>query len=146
VHLLTRPAVRRRYSLVRLAAAVTPTTLALGRTGAGVVMLVRPRLMPQLLGVDPAGTGGTAWIVQMLGAREVALGFGALAALRSDDRAAARSWVAAGALCDALDVLAVGAAVASGRLSKPVGGAVVASALSAAFAGVRAVSAGPPRG
>ena len=78
----------------------------------------------------------------MLGAREVAPGLGALAALRSGDRAAARSWVAAGALCDALDVLAVGAAVASGRLSKPVGGAVVASALGAALGGVRAVSAG----
>ena len=117
VPLPTRPVVRRRDPLVRLAAAVTPARLALGRTGAGVVMLVRPRLMPQLLGVDPAGIAGTAWVVQMLGAREVALGLGALAALRSDDGAAARSWVAAGALCDALDVLTVGAAVASGRFT-----------------------------
>ena len=143
--LLFRPAVRRHDPLARLVEAVTPSRLALGRTGAGAVMLVRPRLMPQLLGVDPAGTAGTAWVVQMLGAREVALGLGALSALRSADGPSARSWVAAGAFCDALDVLAVGAAVAAGRVSRPAGAAVALSALGAALSGVRAVRTGRSR-
>ena len=42
-------------------------------------------------------------------------------------------------LSDAVDVLAVGAAVLSGRLSKPVGGAVVVTTAGATLAGVRAL-------
>ncbi len=141
--LLTRPAVRRRDRLAALAAVVTPGRLALGRTGAGAVMVVRPRLMPQALGVDSASAVRTAWVVQMLGAREIALGLGTLVALRADPRSG-RTWVAAGVLCDAVDVLAVGAAVARGRLSRPVGGAVVVTALGACLGGLAALRSGSP--
>jgi hypothetical protein len=41
-----------------------------------------------------------------LGARDLALGLGALAALRGTDRGSGWTWVAAGALSDALDVAA----------------------------------------
>ena len=134
--LLTRPSTRRRNALSDLLA---PARLAVGRTGAGAVMLVRPRLMPQTMGVDSATAAKTAWLVQMLGAREIALGVGTLVALRSSDARATRTWLAAGVASDGLDALAVGAAVLSGRLSRPVGGAVVLTALAAAAGGVQAL-------
>jgi len=143
VPLLTRPDLRRRDRLATAAAAVTPARLALGRTGAGAVMVARPRLVPQALGVDSASAVKTAWVVQMLGAREIALGLGTLVALRADTRSG-RTWVAAGVLCDAVDVLAVAGAVACGRLSRPVGGAVVVAALGASLGGLAALRSGDP--
>ena len=125
---------------------VRPEHLAAARTAAGAVMLARPRLMPRALGVDSAASARMSWVVQMLGAREVALGVGALVALRRPDRSAARVWVAAGLLSDAVDVLAVGAAVAGGRLSKGAGGAVTVSALGASLLGWRALSEESERG
>ena len=133
---LSRPSARRRAAL---AALVAPTRLAAGRTGAGAVMLARPRLMPQVMGVDSASAARSTWVVQMLGAREIALGLGTLASLRMDDRRATRTWLTAGVLCDGLDAVVVGAGVLSGRLSKPVGGAVVLTALAAAAGGLRAL-------
>ena len=118
-----------------------PEHLAYGRTGAGVVMVTRPRLLPQRLGVDSAASARMAWIVQMLGARELALGLGTVAALRNPDRRAARLWLAAGVLSDAVDVLAVGSAVARGRLGKASGGAVTLVAMSATALGVRELQA-----
>lgn len=138
--LLTRPSSRRTDVLASLSQAATPARLALGRTGAGAVMVARPRLMPQTMGVDSASAVKTAWVVQMLGAREIALGLGTLAALRSRDTRTARTWLAAGVLSDAVDVLAVGAAVLKGRVSKPVGGAVVLTALGATVAGLNALN------
>ena len=134
--LLTRPSSRRTAAL---AALVAPTRLAVGRTGAGAVMLARPRLMPQTMGMDSASAARTTWVVQMLGAREIALGLGTLASLRSDDRKATRTWLTAGVLSDGIDAVVVGAAVLSGRLSKPVGGAVVLTALAAAAGGLQAL-------
>ena len=139
VPLLTRPSTPRPGTLV---AAATSARLAAGRTGAGVVMLVRPRLLPQTVGVDSASAAKTSWVVQMLGAREVALGLGTLVSLRSCDARAARTWVAAGVLSDAVDVVAVGAAVATGRLSKAFGGVVVLTALGATLAGLRTLRSG----
>ena len=77
----------------------------------------------------------------MLGAREVALGLGTLVALRRGDARAARTWLAAGVLCDAVDVLAVGAATARGRVAAPAGLATVAVALSAVGLGARGLRA-----
>ena len=130
-------------ALERAAAAATPTRLALSRTGVGGVMLIRPRLLPTALGVDSASAARTAWVVQMLGAREVALGLGTLVALRSPDGRAGRVWVAAGALSDGSDVLTIGVAVLRGRLSRRTGGLVVLSALGAALAGLRALEQDP---
>jgi hypothetical protein len=110
--------------------------LALGRAAVGAVLLVRPRTLPDLLADDPAEGRQQSWVVQMLGAREVALGLGGAAALlapwRSGARSSdARSWLAAGLLCDAVDALAVAAAVGSGRVRAGTGGAVVAVAAAA---------------
>ena len=132
--LLTRTAPPSRRSLLDR---VAPEHLALGRAGAGSVMVLRPRLLPQLLGVDSATATRMGWAVQMLGAREVALGLGTLAALRRPDAVAARTWVAAGVLCDAVDVLAVGGALLRGRLRPGSGGAVLAVAAGAVALGLR---------
>lgn len=140
--LLTRP-VRRRTSTSATAYALlvagTPRRLALARTGVGAGLLVRPRTLPMLLGIDSATSSRMAWSSSMLGAREVALGLGTLAALRSTDPRAARLWIAAGVLCDAVDVLAVGGAAVKGRLSRAPGGAAAASAAIAVLMGLRAL-------
>ena len=138
--LRTRPETAvRRAPLQQLADRMTPAHLALGRTGAGAVMVVRPRAVPQALGVDSATATRMAWAVQMLGAREIALGLGTYAALRSPDRAASRLWLAGGVLSDGVDAVAVAGALLKGRVSKGTGLAVVAVAASAVALGVRAL-------
>lgn len=99
--------------------------LSIGRAAAGVSMVARPRLLPTSLGVDSAAAARMTWVTQMLGVREIALGLGTLVASRGSDRRAARLWLYAGLLSDAVDALAVGAAVVQGRVSKATGGAVV---------------------
>jgi peptide-methionine (R)-S-oxide reductase len=134
--LLTRRDVRTPAADFAQAAAshVRPKHLALARVGIGAAMIARPRLVPGVLGVDSATSARMGWSTQMLGVREVALGAGAVIALRSTDGPAARLWLAAGMLCDTADALAIGGAVLKGRLSKPVGGLIAASALGAALA------------
>ena len=135
--LRTRPENPRPSTLSSLAERVSPAHLALGRAGAGGVMVLRPRALPQALGVDSATAARMGWAVQMLGARELALGLGTLASLRAGDRRASRLWLAGGVLSDAVDALAVGGALASGRLRKGTGGAVLAVALAAVALGAR---------
>lgn len=118
--------------------------LALLRAAVGGVMVGRPRVLPQLLGVDSATATRVGWTVQMLGAREIAMGVGTLVALRRPGSAAARTWVAAGVLTDALDVLVVGGALARGRVRTSSGAAVVAAAAAAVLLGSRALAAGEP--
>ncbi|MBV9204727.1 MAG: hypothetical protein JO037_04840, partial [Actinobacteria bacterium] len=78
-----------------------------------------------------------------LGARDLALGLGALAALQQPAAGSARGWVAAGALSDALDV----AASLSSWRELPRAGRwlVVASAGGAALAGLIGALALPDR-
>ncbi len=119
---------------------VTPTRLSLGRTGIGVVMVTRPALMPTVLGVDTATADRMGWAVQMLGAREIALGLGTLAAGRSTDPRGATLWLMAGMLSDAVDAVAVARAVGAGRLSRTLGLAVVVTAAGAAGLEARALA------
>lgn len=113
--------------------------LALGRAGVGATMIARPRMLPQLMGVDSATATRVGWTVQMLGAREVAVGLGTLAAVRGGDRRATRTWVAAGVLCDAVDALAMTGALLRGRVSKAAGAATLVVALSAVAVGLDAL-------
>lgn len=114
-------------------AATAPTALASVRTGVGTVMLLAPQLLPQVLGVDAAARARTSWLVQMLGARELAMGAGLLAADRSGG---ARAWALAGSACDVLDALALQAAVRRGAVSGTWGSAVACSALAAGLTGL----------
>jgi len=119
----------------RLLALLTdPRGLAAGRTAVGVTMLTRPLLVPTVLGVDAVSSARMAWAVQMLGAREVALGLGAL--LGRGDR---RLWAAAGLLSDAVDAVAVAAAVGQGHVRRSTGAGLVVVAAGAAAIGSGAV-------
>lgn len=118
--------------------------LSLGRAAAGVTMVTRPRQLPGLLGVDSAAAARMAWTTQMLGAREIALGLGAFVALRRQEPRAARLWLLAGLLSDAVDAVAVGAAVAQGRVSKVTGPALVGIAGGAVYAQIEALRAAEP--
>ena len=124
-----------------LSDALSVERLSLGRAAAGVSMITRPTMLPGLLGVDSAAATRMGWSTQMLGAREVALGLGTFVALRKGVGRSARLWLMAGLLSDAVDALAVGAAVARGRVSKVTGGGVVAVAGSAVYAQLEALSA-----
>ena len=126
-----------------LAGALSVERLSLGRAAVGVTMITRPRTLPRLLGVDSATAARMNWSTQMLGAREVALGLGAFVALRRPDRKAARLWLLAGLLSDAVDALAVGAAVAQGRVSKVTGPGLVAVAGTAVYAQLDALQGDP---
>lgn len=138
---VTRISTTRGARLRRLAGAVlAPGPLALGRAGAGVGMVTRPAALPTALGVDRATADRMTWTVQMLGAREIALGLGAWAALRRGDDRAARLWLAAGLLCDATDAVTVGAAVGRGRIATAPGAALVAVATTSAAAQAAALA------
>ena len=117
--------------------------LALGRAAVGVSMLARPTLLPRALGVDSATAKRMAWSSQMLGARELALGLGTWTALRQQNARAARLWLMAGLLSDAVDALAVGAAAASGRVNRLAGAGVAVVAGGAVAAQLTALSEAP---
>ena len=114
-----------------------PRGLALGRTAVGVTMLTRPGLVPQLLGTPTDAHESMAWAVQMLGAREVALGVGALASRRES-----RLWHAAGLLSDAVDAVAVASALRKGRVRATTGVGLVVIAAVAAVTGADALRRG----
>jgi hypothetical protein len=84
------------------------TAVAAGRVAIGLAALARPSV-PSRPWVGAAADDLAARVFgRALGARDLALGLGALAALqrRDGDAGQASEWVAAGALSDALDVAA----------------------------------------
>jgi hypothetical protein len=113
-------------------------TVAAGRVALGLTALAWPAV-PARPWVGAAADDLAARVFgRALGARDVALGLGALAALRRPDGEAgsAASWVAAGALSDALDVAA---SLASWRdLPRVTRWLVAASAGGAALTGAAA--------
>ena len=116
--------------------------VAAGRVALGLTALAWPAV-PARPWVGAAADDLTAQVFgRALGARDLALGLGALAALQrpSAEPGSAAAWVAAGALSDALDVAA---SLASWReLPRVTRWLVVASAGGAALAGAAAVLAG----
>lgn len=97
--------------------------LAVGRIVFGAAMLAAPeRAGKAWIGKRAAKHSGTQAVTQGFGARDVALGVGALQALaRGQD---ARTWVGIAALCDVADL---GATVARDDL--PSGGRALVTAL-----------------
>ena len=85
------------------------TAVAAARVAIGVLALVRPGVPSRPwvgVGAEPEeGAAGLAARVlgRALGGRDLSLGLGALAALAQEDGGSSSAWVAAGALCDALD-------------------------------------------
>lgn len=110
--------------------------LAAGRVALGLAALAWPAL-PARPWVGAAGDDLAVRVFgRALGARDLALGLGALAALRrpAGDRRPAGPWVAAGALSDGLDVVA--SLIAWRELPRAGRWLVVASAGGAAVTGV----------
>jgi hypothetical protein len=132
--LLTRTAPEPTGSAVRrtlgrtAARVVTVDRLELGRAGAGAVMVLRPKALPGMLGVDSATSSRMGWAVQLLGARELALGLGSWVALRRPDVRAARVWLTAGLLSDAVDAVVLARAAGRGQVGGPIAAAAVAAA------------------
>jgi hypothetical protein len=88
------------------------TAGAAARVAIGVLALARPGVPSRpWVGVGAGAEEGTAGLAarvlgRALGGRDLSLGLGALAALTQEDGESSSAWVAAGALCDALDVAA----------------------------------------
>jgi hypothetical protein len=78
--------------------------LARGRIAIGVVSLLAPGLVARTMTGRGGSQGGTSLFAGMVGARDVALGFGMLSAL--DHGAPVRGWLEASALVDGIDVAA----------------------------------------
>jgi hypothetical protein len=118
--------------------------LAAARVVLGLTALAWPSL-PSRAWVGEAADDIAARVFgRALGARDVALGLGALRALARLDAepGSARTWVAAGALSDALDVLS--SLLAWRKLPRAGRWLVVASAGGAAVTGAAAAQAIPP--
>jgi len=114
VPILAWPGPHRRAEGEVPAAAVAPLlrrgamAVAAGRVALGLTALAWP-VVPARPWVGAAANDLAARVFgRALGARDLALGLGALAALQrpADHRGPASAWVAAGALSDALDVAA----------------------------------------
>jgi hypothetical protein len=120
--------------------------VAAGRVALGLTALVWPSVPARPWVGGAADELGARVFGRALGARDLALGLGALAALQgpATEAGAASAWVAAGALSDALDVVA---SVSSWReLPRTGRWLVVASAGGAALAGAAgAVAVRPGR-
>jgi hypothetical protein len=106
--------------------------VAAGRVGFGVALMLSPeRLTTAWLGNDAARIG-TRVVTRGLGARDLALGTGALTASLAD----LQRWVAAGIIADAADLVAT---VAAGN-SLPVTGRVLVGTVASAGAALGAVA------
>jgi hypothetical protein len=126
------------------------TIVAVGRVALGLTALVWPSVPARPWVGATADDLAVRVFGRALGARDVALGLGALAALqrpaaKAGEVGSARAWVAAGALSDALDVVA---SLASWReLPRAGRWLVAASAGGAALAGAAgALAVRPDRG
>jgi peptide-methionine (R)-S-oxide reductase len=79
-------------------------TLALGRIAAGLGLIVMPRVVTAAwLGQHGLGTGATV-LARAMGARDLVIGAGLLAALERG--APTRGWLSAGVVADATDLTA----------------------------------------
>jgi hypothetical protein len=115
------------------------TAVAAARVALGVLALARPGVPSRpWVGVGAGAEEGTAGLAvrvlgRALGGRDLGLGLGALAAITQEDGESSSMWVAAGALCDGLDVAAT---LASWReLPRVTRWLVLSSAAGASLAG-----------
>src|SRR5215212_6745526 len=85
--------------------------ISFGRFLFGVVFIARPTVMERAWIGKQARLPGAQVLARAVGARDLALGLGGLQAVARDD-GSARPWLAAAAICDAVDF---GATYAAGR-------------------------------
>jgi hypothetical protein len=111
--------------------------IAAGRVGIGATALVAPALVARPWIGAPAEGPAPRLLARAMGGRDLALGIGALRALRRSDQEA-RPWVALGGMADSVDALATAVAFTSlpgrsrwGILALTVGAAVVSARVAA---------------
>jgi hypothetical protein len=98
--------------------------IAAGRMAFGAAALVAPRWFARAWIGPDAATRGVPVITRSCAIRDLALGLGALIALRRGR--SVRGWVEAGILCDAVDALVIAAGPIEGRKKATVAGAALA--------------------
>jgi hypothetical protein len=76
--------------------------ISVGRLVFGVAFIAKPKLMERAWIGKQARLPGAQLLARAVGARDLALGLGGLQALPRDD-GSARPWLAAAAVCDAVD-------------------------------------------
>lgn len=102
--------------------------IAISRMAVGASAWLTPNLAGRMFGLDPEGNPQLPYVGRLFGARDVALGAGALKSSRKNKDA----WLTAGLACDAADVAAGVLAGARGQL--PLAAAALVSATAATFA------------
>jgi hypothetical protein len=102
--------------------------IAISRVAVGSGVWLMPNLSGRLFGLDPEANPQLPYVGRLFGARDVALGAGALRSSRKSKDA----WLTAGLACDLADVAAGVLAGARGQL--PVSAAALVSATAGAFA------------
>lgn len=112
--------------------------LAAGRTLVGAALIAAPTRTTTGWVGSVAGEPGAQVLTRALGVRDLALGAGALAALRDGSDAEVRRWVAAGVASDAVDA-AASLLAADDRPGQQTA-AVVAIAAGAAVVGIAAIA------
>jgi len=85
--------------------------ISLGRLVFGLAFIVKPKLMEQSWIGKQARVPGAQVLARAVGARDLALGLGGLQAVSRED-GSVQPWMAAAAICDAVDF---GATLAAGR-------------------------------
>ncbi|HEX3980988.1 MAG TPA: hypothetical protein VHW93_07180 [Acidimicrobiales bacterium] len=115
--------------------------VAWGRVGIGVTAIAAPTLMARPWIGAPAEDTASRLLARTMGARDLALGLGAVRALARTDQEA-RSWVALGGMADAIDALASLVAFRTlpritrwGIMASTVGAALVSTRVAIAFDG-----------
>jgi hypothetical protein len=106
----------------------------------GVGAWLFPNLAGRLFGLDPESNPQAPYLARLFGARDVALGLGALGA----EGEARRRWLMAGLGCDLADAAAGVAGGRGGYLSPLTTVMVTGTALSAAGLGAKALGSGEP--
>jgi hypothetical protein len=102
--------------------------IALSRIVVGASAWLTPNLAGRLFGLDPEGNPQLPYVGRLFGARDVALGAGALRSSRKSKDA----WLTAGFACDVADVAAGVLAGVRGQL--PAASAALVSVTAASFA------------
>lgn len=101
------------------------TSLAVARVAVGGVAFAAPRAAGRAFGLAPDDNPQAPYLARLFGARDAALGLGAL----TSHGDAQRHWVMVAAGCDAADAVAGLIGARAGYLSKPTAALVTAAAL-----------------
>ena len=89
--------------------------LGTGRILIGAGLIFAPGGLARGLGIEPQSAAASRWLTRITGAREVAIGIGAVRAWHRDDDPS--GWILAQAISDSSDAVAFGAAAVSGKVS-----------------------------